>query len=166
MTNKIIAITILTLLLFIPAINANGDLIPYCFNQASTLYRVPESILMAIADVESGFNPYAINVEGTPYFPDNYSQALGIIDEYRNSSIDVGIMQVNSFWFNRLHYPIRYGLRPCDDIYLGAYVLARKIARFGYNWRGIAAYHSADYRAGLIYANKVYAALRQLGDNG
>jgi len=166
MKNKIIAIAILIFLL-LPVINANGDTnLSYCFNQASALYKVPESILMAIADVESGFHPYAINVEGTPYFPDDYSQALGIVDKYRNSSMDVGIMQVNSFWFNRLHYPIRYGLRPCDDIYLGAYVLARKIARYGYNWRGIAAYHSADYRAGLIYANKVYAALRQLGDNG
>jgi soluble lytic murein transglycosylase-like protein len=160
MIKKIIAITILTLL-FIPA-NANADL-TYCFNQASALYKVPQDVLIAIADVESGFNPYAINVEGTPYFPDSYSGAVNIVDKYRNLSIDIGIMQVNSFWFNRLHYPLRYGLKPCDDVYLGAYVLARKIARYGYNWRGIAAYHSNNYTAGLVYANKVYAALRRLG---
>lgn len=161
MIKKIIAIMVLTLL-FIPAINANAYL-AYCFNRASALYRVPQDVLMAIADVESGFNPYAINVEGTPYFPNNYSRAMNIVHKYRDSSMDIGIMQVNSFWFNRLHYPLRYGLDPCDDVYLGAYVLARKIKRYGYNWRGIAAYHSADYTAGLVYANKVYAVLRQLG---
>ena len=162
MIKKIIAITILTIL-FIPSA-ANADL-AYCFNQAANIYKVPRDVLMAIADVESGFNPLAINVEGTPYFPNSYNAALNIVDKYRNLSIDIGIMQVNSFWFNKLHYPLRYGLKPCDDVYLGAYVLARKIARYGYNWKGIAAYHSADYTAGLIYANKVYAALRQLGDN-
>lgn len=162
MIKKIIAITLL-LILFIPSV-ADADL-AYCFNQAANLYKVPHDVLMAIADVESGFNPYAIDVEGTPYFPNSYNAALNIVDKYRNLSIDIGIMQVNSFWFNKLHYPLRYGLKPCDDVYLGAYVLARKIARYGYNWRGIAAYHSADYTAGLIYANKVYAVLRQLGDN-
>ena len=163
MIKKIIVITLL-LILFIPSI-ADADL-AYCFNQAANFYKVPQDVLMAIADVESGFNPYAIDVEGTPYFPNSYDAALNIVDKYRNLSIDIGIMQVNSFWFNKLNYPLRYGLKPCDDVYLGAYVLARKIARYGYNWKGIAAYHSADHTAGLIYANKVYAVLRQLRSNG
>ncbi|MHB1702800.1 MAG: lytic transglycosylase domain-containing protein [bacterium] len=163
MIKNIIIILTFLIFLFIPD-NANADL-TYCFNQASALYKVPQDVLIAIAFVESGFNPYAVNVEGIPYFPDSYNQAINIVNKYRGSSIDIGIMQVNSFWFNRLHYPLSYGLEPCNDVYLGAYVLARKIARFGYNWRGIAAYHSNNYTAGLVYANKVYAVLREIGGN-
>ncbi|MHB1681063.1 MAG: lytic transglycosylase domain-containing protein [bacterium] len=163
---KLIILLILICLVLIPAkaYGKNSTSLMLCFNKASNLYNVPASILLAIADVESGFNPYAIDVEGISYFPDSYNQAINIVDKYRGStSIDIGIMQVNSFWFNRLNYPLSYGLEPCNDIYLGAYVLARKIARYGYNWRGIAAYHSNNHTAGLVYANKVYAVLREIG---
>ena len=131
-----------------------------CFVSASQYYNVPYWALLGIAKVESADDYYAVNVEGRSYFPDGYRQAYKIIYSNIDKSFDVGIMQVNKMWFDKFHYPYYIGLNPCFDVYLGAYVLARKISRFGSNWQGIAAYHSADRNLNVAYAWEVYDAVK------
>ena len=159
---RIISIFLLSLILTMNATNVSARVLYTCFQNASSYYRVPEQVLLAIADVESGYKEYALNVSGRPYFPKNYYSAKRIIRDNEASSMDIGIMQVNSYWFRKFGYPLKKGLDSCFDIYLGAYVLAKKISEYGYNWKGIAAYHSDDYPDNLIYARKVYTALNIL----
>ena len=159
---RIISIFLLSLILTMNATNVSARILYTCFQNASSYYRVPEQVLLAIADVESGYKEYALNVSGRPYFPKNYYSAKRIIRDNEASSMDIGIMQVNSYWFKKFGYPLKKGLDSCFDIYLGAYVLAKKISEYGYNWKGIAAYHSDDYPDNLIYARKVYTALNIL----
>jgi len=137
-----------------------------CFIKAASMYQVPVNILKSIAKVESGFNPYALNVEGASYMPKNQNQAWSIIRANYGKSIDIGIMQVNTSWFKKLNIPYWYGLNSCYSIMLGAYVLRDKMNRFGNNWYGIAAYHSAEYYSNNRYAWMVYNNLRKIQNNG
>lgn len=131
-----------------------------CFISAARYYRVPYWALIGIAKVESGYNAYAVNVDGMGYFPSSYRKAYDIIYSNKDKVFDVGIMQVDKLWFNRLNIPYYKGLDACYDIYLGAYVLARKIAEYGDTWQGIAAYHSADPEQNLAYSWEIYRAVQ------
>lgn len=137
-----------------------------CFIKAASMYQVPVKVLISIAKVESGFNPYALNVAGASFMPSNRNEAWSII--YRNyySSIDIGIMQVNTYWFKKLNIPYWYGLDPCYSIMLGAYVLREKINRYGNNWFGIAAYHSANPYSNNRYAWMVFNNMKKLSFGG
>ena len=75
-----------------------------CFDQAGDFYTINADLLRAIARVESGGNPAAVN-------------------RNTNGSEDVGLMQINSWWLPRL---AAYGisrdhlLDPCTNISVGA----------------------------------------------
>lgn len=105
-------------------------------------------LLYAVAYVESRHNPNAVG-------------------RNTNGSYDLGLMQINSTWFPTLK---RYGIQPklltnaCASTFVGAWVLAQTIHRYGFTWQAIAAYNvgSVDTprrRAiGYAYAKRVYAA--------
>ncbi|MBG6240754.1 MAG: lytic transglycosylase, partial [Candidatus Symbiopectobacterium sp. Dall1.0] len=80
-------------------------------------------------------------------------------------SEDVGLMQINSSWFPVLN---RMGItrkdlldNPCQNIYVGAWILARNISSNGVNWESVGAYNAGFKNANapfrLKYAKKVYA---------
>ena len=122
---------------------------PYdeCFTKAANQYKVPKEVLIAIASVESKFNANAINYN-------------------TNKSYDLGVMQVNSSWFNQL---AKTGItsemlkEPCMNIMVGSWILAQKIHAYGFNWTAIQRYNGSDTQ--LKYAQKVYAAIKQYYPN-
>lgn len=119
--------------------------VPYqaCFTQASKKYGVPEELLIAIAKVESKFNPNAINHNS-------------------NKSDDMGLMQINSIWLKQLE---TYGItkdrlsQPCQNIMVGAWILAQKIEAYGFTWTAIQRYNGSDPKLG--YAQKVFASIKE-----
>merc|ERR1711862_384254 len=98
-----------------------------CWVDAGTRYQVDPWLLYAIAEQESSLNPLAVNHNN------------------RDKSRDVGIMQINSFWFPKLE---KYGLSeqrlfdPCTNIHVGAWILSQSIQVFGNNWRAVGAYNA------------------------
>ncbi len=96
-----------------------------CWIKAGIKYQVDPWLLYSIAEQESSLNTLAIN--------DN-----------RNGSRDVGLMQINSFWFTELE---KYGISeqslfdPCVNINVGAWILSQSIQVFGNNWRAVGAYN-------------------------
>jgi soluble lytic murein transglycosylase-like protein len=121
-----------------------------CFKEASQYYNVPEQLLRAIAATESGNKQYALNIAGTAHYPNNREEALKLMDT--NKSFDVGIMQINRWWFDRFGYSYDLGLDACWSIKMGAYILAYEISRHGYTWDTIGRYHSPtlEYRKRYI----------------
>ncbi|EBZ6776928.1 lytic transglycosylase domain-containing protein [Salmonella enterica] len=132
--------------------NANA----FCFKEAGERYGVDPLLLIAIAQTESGLVPTATNInkKGTP-----------------KESIDIGLMQINSIWFGQLSND--WGItrndlisNPCQNVYVGAYILALNIKKNGVNWKSIGAYNAGfsdrTEAARVRYAKKVYNFYIQL----
>ncbi|ERT14903.1 hypothetical protein O185_01175 [Photorhabdus temperata J3] len=121
-----------------------------CFKSASERFQIDNRLLIAIAEVESTMNPGAIG----------YNKRNGKI-----VSEDVGLMQINSSWFPKLESMgiTRKDLleNPCQNIYVGAWILASNIAANGVNWESVGAYNAGFKNANapfrMKYAKKVYA---------
>lgn len=144
---------IIILLLFSPfafsKLKTNTSGFYGCFKMAGERYSIDHRLLIAIAEVESSMNPRAIGVN---------KKRGKILSE------DVGLMQINSSWFPALGIMgiTRNDLldNPCQNIYVGAWILAKNISSNGVNWESVGAYNAgfkganAPFR--MKYAKKVY----------
>ena len=131
----------------------NGN-IP-CWDAAGRYHGIDPWLLYSIGYVESRHNPKALNLSN------------------RNGTRDVGMMQINSIHLPELR---RYGItepqlnNACASTYIGAWILAKNIRRYGYTWQAIAAYNvgsldtPARQRIGYAYATKVYEAYAKLSN--
>lgn len=118
-----------------------------CWDSAGKTYGVDPWLLMAVAKVESSFKANAIN-------------------KNKNNSYDIGMMQINSFWLPTLS---KYGisskdlLNPCTSVFVGSWIMAQNIKRFGYNQDGIGAYNSpGNITIRRRYAQAVYKAYNKI----
>lgn len=117
-----------------------------CFDDAAAFHNVNPTILRAIAIVESGDKPWAINRNA-------------------NGSVDYGEMQINSIHLSEL---AQYGVNKqdlfdgCKSIYTGAWILRKSIDRYGNTWSAIGTYHSATPAYRDSYAAKVRAIAERL----
>ncbi len=101
-----------------------------CWEQAASAHGVAPGLLYAIARVESGLNPAAVNRSHWE----------------RTRSYDIGLLQINS-----MHLPTlaRHGIReadlwdPCTNIAVGAWLLSQSMARHGSNWTAVGAYNAS-----------------------
>lgn len=121
-----------------------------CWQEAADRYRLPVELLVAIARVESNLDPRAVNRSHL----------------HRTGSYDIGLMQINSSHLPQL---ARWGiseaqlLEPCTNLHVGAWILARSVARHGLSWEAVGAYNAACTqlkgeactRARVSYARKV-----------
>lgn len=122
-----------------------------CWEAASTRYGVPIDLLHAVARVESGLNPKAVNRS----------------HESRTGTRDIGLMQINT---SHLRALARHGIDeaslydPCLNLHIGAWLLAQSFSRLGTTWNAVGAYNAACdrlkgqacTRARSTYAWKVY----------
>ena len=105
-----------------------------CWFEAGERFGVDPWLLYAIATQESALNPTAVNVN-----------RKGTSAESR----DVGLMQINSFWFEAL---ADMGISEeqlydsCTNIHVGAWVLSQKIRIFGNTWNAVGAYNAGTAR--------------------
>lgn len=131
----------------------------HCFTRASERFQIDHRLLIAIAEVESSMNPKAIGLN---------RRGGKVLSE------DVGLMQINSSWFPTL---ARMGItrndlleNPCQNVYVGTWILAKNIASNGVNWESVGAYNAgfkdanAPFR--MKYAKKVYARYLVLTGKG
>lgn len=98
-----------------------------CWVDAGNRYGIDPWLLYSIAEHESGLDPLVVN------------------NKNRDKSRDVGLMQINSFWFPELE---KYGVSesnlfdPCTNIQVGAWILAQSIEIYGNTWRAVGAYNA------------------------
>ena len=140
-------IAVVALLLFA----GNAVAFEACFAEAAQKFNVDRGLLMAIAKVESGFNPSAVR---KPFAAGN-----------SDGSTDYGLMQINTVELNALR---SHGVTQddlfdaCTNIKIGAFVLSKKISRFGNTWKAVGAYNANSPDKQQIYINKVREAYNKL----
>lgn len=124
---------------------------------ASQKTGIPEWLLLSVAHVESGFNPYAVNVAGKGYQPKSQEEAYAIIRSALSAgkSFDVGVMQINSFWFRKFNVPYHYGLDMQNSFVMGAEILREEILKNGQNWLSVGYYHSKTLWRAIRYSEKI-----------
>ncbi|MGB3433881.1 lytic transglycosylase domain-containing protein [Achromobacter sp.] len=122
-----------------------------CWHESGARHGVDPLLLYSIAKVESSLDPRVVN-------------------ENRDGSQDIGLMQINS-----MHFPAlaKRGIsrqqlldEPCLSIEVGAGILADFIKRFGYTWRAVGAYNAGGAQgreaARKRYVDRVWRHYRNL----
>jgi soluble lytic murein transglycosylase-like protein len=135
------------------------------FLQASKKYNVPILLLPAIAEQESGNNPWALNIAGKGFMPKSKEEALRVLRDNYKESFDVGLMQVNSFWIRRFNLNIADAFEPAVNITLAAYILDECFHAYGADWKALGAYHHPPNRntaRSLNYAKVVWSRYLRL----
>lgn len=101
-----------------------------CWDTVAQRHGVSADLLYAIARVESGLNPQAVNRSHLQ----------------RTGSYDIGLMQINSAHLRTLS---RHGIKeadlfdPCTNIQVGARLLSDLFSRHGTTWDAVGAYNAA-----------------------
>jgi len=96
-----------------------------CFTQAAEYYDLPEILLRAIVQYESGGNENAVHVN-------------------KDGSRDIGLMQINERWLPTLK---RQGISEADlwdgcvNLFVGAWILSRNYMRTQDIWQAVGAYN-------------------------
>ena len=137
-------LSFLTLIIFFCyAKNANAG--SYCFNRAGNLYGINPKLLYAVAKVESGFNPEAINYDG-------------------NDTYDFGVMQINTVWYPVIKRYWNYLANPCYNVEVGAWILKNCYKKFHKTVNALECYNSGKPYGDMDYVKKVYLAFKREGE--
>ena len=109
-----------------------------------------------------GLDPWLLYAVG---YTESSHQAKIISRPNSNGTYDIGLMQINSTWLPELR---KHGITQerlmdgCVSIYVGAWILAKTVRRYGYSWEAIASYNTGNVdtprrrELGLKYAQRVY----------
>lgn len=123
---------------------------------------VPMRLVRAIVAVESGGNPYALNVRigevWQAYDPTSYPVAQLILESLLafTPHIDVGLMQIHvQVWTDELSLTPYELLRPEVNLWAGCTILSRQLDGPGPLWQRIGRYHSTTPARNQAYALKV-----------
>ena len=119
---------------------------------------------MAMARVESDWYPWCLNIEGKDVRPKSFARAVQLAEQALRAgkSVDVGLMQINSYWLKKLHIAPEVALQPRNNVILGLYVLTQEVRRHGATWKAVGAYHSPTVWRQQRYARKVHTCLAAL----
>ncbi|MBN2654905.1 MAG: lytic transglycosylase domain-containing protein [Nitrospirae bacterium] len=113
----------------------------FCFEDAAKTNNLSPELLKGIAQVESGMNQKAVNIN-------------------RNGSQDLGLMQINTFWIKPLSLDRqRLITDACYNTMTGASILKKCINRHGYTWKAVGCYNAVSEPKQQAYSWKIYKAL-------
>ncbi|MBX8493168.1 lytic transglycosylase domain-containing protein [Pseudomonas cichorii] len=122
---------------------------------------VSSNTMMAIIGHESAGNPWALGVNGSHRFqkPTDYGSAVAEAKRLisKGASVDMGLMQINSYTMARLGLTVEQIYDPCSNIYAGGVVLTRNYVKatdqFGDPQSALqaalSAYNTGNFRSGF-----------------
>jgi soluble lytic murein transglycosylase-like protein len=132
--------TFFLIIFFLPSL-----LIAFCFEEAGGKYAVSPVLLESIAKTESNLDPKAKN-------------------KNRNGSVDIGLMQVNSYWINTFGLDgDRLITDSCYNTMTGARILRQCIDRYGYTWEAVGCYNAVSMDKKKAYSWKIFRQLKAEG---
>ncbi len=127
----------------------------------------PDTIAAVVA-VESGGRPWAIGTPHGAFYASTRDDATVVLFKAlrTETSVDIGLMQINSQWVGRLHVKPEELLDPCFNVRVGAAILATNFVAAARPGRtllqtlvaALSTYHSGSEPAATSYAVKVLTA--------
>lgn len=129
----------------LPAATAFSEEKGFCFEDAGKTYGINPVLLKSIAQIESNLNPKAMN-------------------RNQNGSVDIGLMQINSFWIKTLGLDKNKLIsNPCYNTMTGAKILKQCIDRYGYTWEAVGCYNATSTPKRVRYSWKIFNNLKAEG---
>jgi len=125
---------------------------------AEKKHDIPPGLLSAIAKVESGTRPYALNLGGRSVFARTISEAVSYIKSALSSgktNIDIGVMQLNYRWHGKQFNDLETMLAPASNIEYAAKLLRKLYKRHGSWQEAVRHYHSSNTKHNRKYSRKV-----------
>lgn len=165
---KGIKFTCIGFLVLLCAHGANADELVLVKNQIRQLIAVqeeqnniPSGLLLAIATVESGSEPYALNIQGKSVIVRNKTEAVALIHEALAegiNNIDVGVMQLNVKWHRENFKSIEEMLEPKKNIEYAVGFLLKLYKKYGDWHKAVRFYHSSTAEYYRKYSRKITLA--------
>jgi hypothetical protein len=165
---KGIKFTCMGFLFMLCAHGANPDELVLVKNQIRQLIteqeeqnNIPSGLLLAIATVESGSEPYALNIQGKSVIGSNKREAVALIHEALAegiNNIDVGVMQLNVKWHRENFKSIEEMLEPKKNIEYAAGFLLKLYKKYGDWHKAVRFYHSSTAEYYRKYSRKITLA--------
>ncbi len=124
-------------------------------------HDIPKDLLGAIARVESGKSPWAVNARGRSHQFRNKERALKFIQDLKkkgDKNINVGYMQINLQSHEYKFKKLEDVLTPYHNIAYAAKLLKHLHKRYGSWEAAIRYYHSGSSAHNLPYQRKVFQA--------
>ena len=116
---------------------------------ASAKYDVPLGVLYAVGLTESGrkqsLQPYAMNIEGSPYYATGVADGIRRFDEARRDGarlIDIGCMQINHYYHGAEFSSVDKMFSPRANVDYAARFLKALRQREGSWTLAVARYHA------------------------
>lgn len=127
------------------------------FLKACTAFRIPPALVAAIARTESDCNPLCITINGREYRPKTRGEAIRLAKEAmrQKKSVDIGLMQINSWWLKELNLSCETVLEPKNNLLLALWILRQEMRRYGRTWKAVGAYHSKKPARQRAYIKRV-----------
>lgn len=132
-------------------------------------HKMPRGLLAAIARIESGKKiefvkgsvawPWAINVEGQPFYFKTKSEAIQAVQKHVKSgkrNVDIGCMQINYHHHGENFDSITAMFDPKKNVEYGAQFLKNLKKTHGSWSKAVGMYHSATLKYQVPYRAKVY----------
>lgn len=157
-------VKLMLLMIFLLFLSTNAmadDHITKLIKKIEYQYNIPSGLLLALADVESAYQPYALNIAGKSVISDSIEQAKHIAEKYLQKgtgSIDIGVMQLNYFWHGKNFASVSEMLVPKKNINYAAQLLTNLYKQHGSWQKAVQHYHSANPKYHRQYSQKVLSS--------
>lgn len=163
-------LTLITIFLLSISVSVHADSqIAHLIKTIEYQYDIPSGLLLALADVESNYQPYSLNISGKSVISNSVEQAQNIAEQYLQKgkqNIDIGVMQLNYFWHGKNFTSIAEMLTPNKNINYAARLLTGLYKQHGSWHKAVQHYHSRNPKYHRQYSRKVLVAwLKSDGGN-
>lgn len=158
--------------IFLPAFGDKSR-IPAEYERIATKHGVPPAIFYAVALAESGYTkggiynpwPWTLNIEGNSQRFETLVHArtrlLHVVSEGKH--VDIGIMQVNSYWHRHRVSRLSDILDPYVNLNIAAEILVEQRQRSDGWWQAVGRYHApGNDNASLARAERYRTRVKAL----
>lgn len=120
--------------------------------------QIPTGLLASIANVESGFNPYALNHKGRSHYFNNHEEITTKINQLlagHQTNFDVGCMQINYHFHHQNFINTEDMINPAKNVEYAARLLKHLYIKTGTWHQAVRLYHSQNPKYHKIYSRKI-----------